>query len=125
MAALRHVLALWRLALPEIPVQLRRSGRWLERATMGSGRQKGRDARQLAEPAIADQFAYEAKARITALLAARLQNAPRLAHGGDEALALVDGEGEGLLAVDILAGLQGGQVDQRVPVVRRTVEDGV
>ena len=32
-------------------------------------------------------------------------------HRGDEALALVDGAGQRLLAVDVLAGLQGGEVD--------------
>ena len=47
------------------------------------------------------------------------------AHLLHQALALVDRERERLLAVDVLAGPGGGDVDQRVPVVGRAVDDDV
>ena len=50
---------------------------------------------------------------------------PRLLHRRHQPLALVDGQRQWLLAIDVLAGLECGEIHQRMPVVRRRVEDHV
>ena len=60
-----------------------------------------------------------------ALLGAHLQDAVVLAHGLHQLLSLIDGEGGGLLQVDILAGLAGGDGHHGVLVVGRGDDHGV
>src|SRR5262245_21119771 len=123
--ALLNVLVVGRLPLPEIPVQFLRDGNRLERAFAQTGGENGGDLRQIAEAAVADEFAGEAELGVAALLAAGLQNASRFAHGFGQAFAFINGEREWFFAVDILAGLDGSEVHQRVPVIRRGVDDHV
>src|SRR5205823_6835739 len=84
------------------------------------------DGLHAADPAVADQFAGQAEAAVElrALLAAGLQSAVGLVGDADQRLALVHGQGQRLFAVHVLAGAQGGDGDQRVPVVGRGHGDG-
>jgi hypothetical protein len=59
------------------------------------------------------------------LLAAGLENAIGLARDCDESSALVNRQRERLLGVLGLAGLHPGHVDERVPAVRRAVDNGL
>src|SRR5262249_42303235 len=122
-AALRDVLVAGRLPLPEVPVQLLRHRRLGERSAVQPRGQDRLDPGELADPAVADQLAGLPEARVAALLAAGLEDALGVAPRRDEALALVDRQRERLLAVDVLARLEGGEVDQRVPVVGGAVDD--
>ena len=63
--------------------------------------------------------------RAGALLHARLADAIVDARRLDDHRALVDAQGEGLFAVDILAGVEGVDGAAGVPVVRRCHVDGV
>ena len=78
---------------------------------------------ELAEPAVADHLAGQPEPRVAPLLAAGLEHPLVLLDRRDDPLPLVDGERQRLLAVDVLARLQRGQVDERVPVVGRAVDD--
>ena len=60
-----------------------------------------------------------------ALLRADLENTFGLPLDFDEPLAFVDGQGERLLAVNILSCLHCGDGNQRVPVVNRAADDGI
>ncbi len=125
MAAFRNIVVESRLALPEVPVQL--AGHLLrpERSVVGTGGEERGDLGELAEPIVPHQLAGQAETRVAALLAAGLENSFRGLHGGHQPLAFVDSEGERLLAVDILAGFEGGEINQSVPVVRGGIEDRV
>ncbi len=74
---------------------------------------------------VADEFAGEAKALAAALLRARLENNFIVAHGLNDVPALVNRERERLLAVHIFFRLGRPDVDERVPMVRRRLHDGV
>ena len=102
-----------------------RHGCGLEWTVAQSGRQHHGDVSQLAETSVADQFTSEPEARVAALLRSSLENALCLLRRGNQAFAFVDGQGERLFAVDILARLERGQVDERVPVIGRAIDDGV
>ena len=80
---------------------------------------------QAADPAVADQLAGLSEPPVAALLAAGLEDASRPLHRRHQALPLVEREGQGLLAVHVLAGPQGGQVHEGVPMVGRGVDDHV
>jgi len=110
------------LALPHVPVEAGGDVDGLERAGPQAGGQGAGDGMEFAQAARADQQAGLTEQLVAALLAAGLQHALVGLDRGHQALALIDGEGEGLFAVDILAGLDGGQIDQRVPVVGRGVD---
>ena len=125
MAALGHVVHGRCLALPEIPVEFGRDGLACERAFAQPGGQPDINFLELADAAVADEFAGEAEALAAALLGAGLQDHLVVAHGLDHVAALIDGQGEGLLGVDVLLRAGGGDVDQAVPVVGRAVDDAV
>src|SRR5438105_10791471 len=61
----------------------------------------------------------------SALLAAGLKDALCLARDRNQPFALVNRQRERLLAVNVLACFHRGQVDERVPVVRRAIDEGV
>src|SRR5438093_4759514 len=112
-------------AEPHVPVEPLRHRLGLERPAPRTVRDPRFDALDLAEAVVADQLAGEPKARVRPLLAAGLEDPAGLALGADELPALLDGEGERLLTVDIFAGLHRGIRDQGVPVVRCADNDGV
>ena len=114
-----------RRAFPEVPVELLGDRYDGERAADGVVADPGLDGVHLADPAVAHQLAGQAIARVGALLAAGLEDAVVLAGRLDHRLAFLDGEREGLLAVDVAAGLHRGDRGQGVPVVDRADRDGV
>src|SRR6185369_7283737 len=76
-AALWNIFAGGRLALPHIPIEPRRDGRRGKRPSIAAGRQDGVHVLELANAAVAKQFAGKMKPRIAALLAAGLKDALR------------------------------------------------
>jgi hypothetical protein len=114
-----------RLADVVIPIQSIGSRLLRERAVHRPRGQADDYVLQLANSTVADEFACEPEIALAALLAADLEDALVVARGFLEALAFVDGEGERLLAVNILAGFHRKQVYKRVPVVGRARDDGV
>ena len=91
----------------------------------GAAGEAAEDGVEFAEAAIADDFAGFAEAGVGALLAAGLEDAVVFGDGGDHGAAFGDREGEGLFAVDILAGAGGLDGGDGVPVVGKGDEDGV
>src|ERR1043166_2179888 len=124
-AIMAVVIGLRRLAEPEVPIQFRRHRERGEGAFARAGGQRDNDVLEFAYPAIAHQLASEAEIVVAALLAADLKNGLMLLDGFDQALAFIDGQGEGLLTVYILAGFDRREVHQRMPMVRRAVDDAV
>ena len=114
-----------RLADVVIPIQSLWNWLLRERAVYRARGQADDYVLKFAKATVADEFAGEPEIAVAALLAADLKDALVVAHGFHEALAFVDGEGERLLAVNILAGLHREQVYKRVPVVGRARDDGV
>ena len=80
---------------------------------------------QSAQASVTDQFGGAAEMPIGALLAAGLQDAPLLPYGSTHGAPFGNGEGERLLAVDVLAGLRRPNDLDRVPVVGGADLDGV
>jgi hypothetical protein len=80
---------------------------------------------ELAETAVADQFAGQSELGVTALLAAHLQDPLRVPNLLHQTLALPNRQGQRLLAVDVLPRPRRRHVHQRVPVVRRPIHDRV
>ena len=83
------------------------------------------DALQVADAAVADQFGGIAELHGGALLAADLEDAAGGLDGVGERAAFGDGQRRGLLQVDVLAGADGVDGDERVPVVGGADDDGV
>ena len=81
----------------------------------------------LADAAVADHGdgLEKVQVHLAALLGADLEDALRLLEDLDDLLPLVDGEGQRLFAIDILAGLHRVDGDFRVPVVGRDDRDHV
>ena len=77
------------------------------------------DGVQLSDPAVANQFARPAPARIGTLLASHLKDAAIPADRIAQDTPFFDGQAERLLQKDILARLGRGDGRQHVPVVRR------
>ncbi len=125
MAALLEILHLRRLAEPQVPMKAVRHRLRLERAVAQAGRHEHRHLRELADPAVAHELAREPEQPVAALLRAGLQHDTLLAHRFDEALALVDRVGQRLLRVDVLPGAGSREVDERMPVIGRRVDDDV
>jgi len=75
------------------------------------------DAFDFADPAAADHLSGFEEGGVGALLGADLDDGAVAAFGGDHGLAFGDGEGHGLLDVDVFAGAHGGDGDGGVPVV--------
>src|ERR1035437_7124151 len=113
------------LAEPEVVIEFGGDGNFFERATTDSGGDKHIHLFQSADASIADQFAREAKTLAAALLRAGLENNFILTDGFDDVPALVNRERQRLFAIDILFGLGRRQVDERVPMIRRRLHDGV
>src|SRR5262249_12135747 len=102
MAALLDVIDRRRRAEPHFPIQLLRRLLDLEWATLGIRADARLDPGQLADPTVADQLARQAESPIRSLLAANLENAIRFLGNLDQRFAFLDGQGQRLLAVDIL-----------------------
>src|SRR5207253_9694837 len=112
-AALFGVVPLRRLPEPHAPVRARRRVGFLERPTGLFPADGAGHPLDLADAALADQGhgREELVAVLAALLRADLQHALRLLDDPAELLALVDRQGQRLLAVDVLAGPQRGDGD--------------
>lgn len=80
---------------------------------------------QLADPAVANELAGQAKILVAALLAAGLQEAASVLDRFDQVLPLGDGQRQRLFAVHVLLGTQRGQRDQRVPMIHGAADDGL
>ncbi len=83
------------------------------------------DGVDAAEDAVAHELGGDAELFRRALLRAGLENAVGLAHLLHELDGLADIVGEGLFAVDIFAGADGGDGDVGVPVVGRGDDNDV
>src|SRR5712691_7340542 len=103
---LRDVFRLRGGAEPHVPVEALGHGPDLERPAARSVRDARLHPPDLAEPAIADQLAGQAEPGVGSLLAADLEDPPGLMMDADQLPALLDKQGERLLAVDVLAGPQ-------------------
>src|SRR5262249_13385199 len=90
-----------------------------------TARQPDPDAPQLADPTLADQVAGAAGVGGRALLAARLEHDAVPGDGRAHGAPLGDGQGERLLAVDVLLRLARLNHGDGVPVVRRADLDRV
>lgn len=108
-------------AEPEVPVELFGDGFGGIGAAFGVVADAGLDGLDSAEPAVADQFAGQAEASVGALLAADLEDGVLPSSDLDQSLSLGDGQGQGLLAVDVLAAVRGLDGDQGVPVEGTTI----
>ena len=94
----------------------------------GVGGQADLDALEPADTPAADKLARLAellRGVPRALLAADLEDAAGLRHGLAQQHALGVGHRERFLEIDILAGVNGGDGDLGVPVVRQTEDDSV
>ena len=125
MPAFRVILRSRCLAEPEVVVELGGHGNFFERAAANAGGHKHIHMFQLADAPIANQFTGEVKAFTAALLGAGLENDLIIAHGFDHVPPLVNRECQRLLAIDILFGLGGGDVDERVPMIGGGLHHGV
>ena len=114
-----------RRAAPEVPIQprLRRFFRQVARAAGIA--EAAFDLLNLADHAVAHQFARHAKFLHGALHGAGLQDAFVGRHGLENFDGFVDVVRQRLLAIDILAGAQRGECRNGVPVVGRGDADGV
>ena len=112
----RHVR---RLALPHVPVEMAGDGPLGERAAGDVLSQDDLDRLQLADPALADEFDGQPAVVVGSLPGADLDNPARLLDHPGEQLAFVDGQGQRLLHVNVLARPAGVDHHLRVPVVGR------
>src|SRR6516225_12190877 len=117
-AALRQVINFWRLAKPEIPIEVGRYGLRRKRSFTQTCRQPHRHFLQFSQSSVADQLAGQAEFWIAPLLAPGLQYAFGLANSPDDVLAFINRERQWLLAVNILTGTDACQVHKCVPMVR-------
>ena len=125
MAALLQVVDLRRLPQPHVPVKPGRNRHRRERPLAQARRHVHRDLRQLADPPVSHQLAREAEQLVAALLCAGLQHDFVLRTAFTSPLAFVDGERQRLLGVNVLCRPRPPPVDQRVPVIRRRLDDDV
>ena len=123
MRLLLHILRRRRRTLPHIPVETGGHGSFLERPLAATMRQPDIDVLELAQAAVADQLTGKAEILVTTLLAAGLENAFGFAHGFHQSFPFVDRQRERFLTVNILARLERGEIDQRVPMVGRAIDD--
>ena len=91
----------------------------------GESAELGADELDVAQPAVADDGRGTAKGGLGALLRAGLEHAAGATGDVHHRAALAHGERHRLLAVDVLAGLHGGDGDGGVPVVGGGDEDGI
>src|SRR5205085_429455 len=112
-------------AEPEVPVDALADGFGGEVALDAGGAGVDGDRLEFADAAGADHLAGETELAAGALLGADLEDAGVAVDGVDQVTRFADREGEGFLAVDVLAGGAGGGGDEGVPVVGGGDEDGV
>ena len=116
-------------AQEEVPVQrlgdLLRLGRALESLGPDGPVGEGLHASDLADLAVPDPVADLADALVGGALVAHLRGYLVLGGQLGEQAGFVDGAGERLLHVDVLAGLDGGSGDDRVRVVGRGDHHGI
>jgi hypothetical protein len=74
---------------------------------------------------IANEFASEAEAAVTALLRSSLEDDFVVANRFNHVLALVDRQSERLFTVNVLFGFGGSYVYERMPMVGRAVDDDI
>ena len=121
-AAVRHERG---RAAPHVPVEAGFHG--LFRISVGLGRaaELSFDVVDLADDAVAYEFAGHTELFAGTLLGAGLQDALIATHGVDEGERLVDVVGERLFTIDVFASIQCSDGDEGVPMVRRGDDDGV
>ena len=110
---------------PHIPIQsrlVRLAGQIARHARAADG---DFDVLDLADGAVADEFARDAKLFRGTLHAAGLEDAFVFANGVHHGARFVDGLAEGLLAINVLAGFRRGDGNQRMPMVGRGDHDSV
>ena len=113
-------------AAPHVPVEAGFHGFFGIRIGFGGIAELRLHALDLADDAVADDFAGDAEFLVVrALLGAGLEDLLAAAHGFDEREGLMDVVRERLLAVHVLAGVDRGDGGDGVPVVRRGDDDGV
>ncbi len=100
---LGNVVRIERRPEPHIPVQVLRHGLSFERPAGRPGGKVGFNLLDPADPAVAHKFARQAKPAVRALLAADLEDTLGLTPDLHQFLALVNRQGQRLLAVDVLA----------------------
>ncbi len=114
-----------RLTLPEVVVETSRNWRRFERTLTQAGRQPDFDPFDLTDPAVANQIASQPKLPAAPLLGARLQHLSCFSLYLDQSFALVNGQGQRFLAIDVFPCLHGADGHQGVPVVDRTANHRV
>src|ERR1700722_3084212 len=112
------------LAEPEVVIEPVPDGNFLERTAANARRHEDVDLLQGADAPVADEFAGEAEPFAAALLRAGLENDFIIADGFDDVMAFVNGQRQRFFAMDIFFGPRGGDVDERVPVIRGCLADG-
>ena len=114
-------------AEPEVPVQALGDRRFRDRAARRVAVDAALDGLDLADAAGADQLDRQAEhaAEIGSLLAAGLQDAAGVLDRLLDRQRLGDGQRQRLLAVDVLAGLEGLDGDLGMPVVGRGDEQAI
>src|SRR5690606_36226206 len=110
---------------PEIPVEAGWSLLGGKVARTGGPPHVHPDALDLSDATISNQLASLQELARRALLASGLKDAAEASRRIDHATALLDREGERLLAVDVLSGLARMDRDERVPVIGHGDDDGV
>ena len=118
-ASLLHVIHLGSLAEPEVPIQfLRAAGR---DGTARRATPPGTNTSHLfefADAPVAHQFAGQMESLVAALLRAGLEHNSVIAHGFDDVSPFVNRQRERLFSIYIFLGFCGGDVDERVPMIR-------
>ncbi len=120
-----EVLDLRRLSQPVVPVEAVGHRHRLEGAFAQARGQIHRDLRQLPDATVAHQLARQPEQLVAPLLRAGLQDDVLLAHRLHQPLSFVDRQRQRLFRVDILVRRGGGEIDQRVPVIGRGIDDDV
>ena len=114
-----------RRAEPEFVFQAGRYRDDLGGAARGGGGSPDVDVLELADAAVADKGAGEPKDARGALLGAELKNAFLAMDFLSQGPVFGEVEAHGLFEIDILAGADGGQGGEHVPVIGRGDENGV
>ncbi len=123
--ALLRVVHVGGRAQPHLVVEVLRDGHLGLLGARGVAGEAYRHRLELADAPVADELGRVAELGRGALLAADLEDAPGAVDRVAEGPALGDRERGRLLEVDVLAGLDGGDRGERVPVIRCADEDGV
>src|SRR5205823_10426326 len=101
------------------------NGGFTERAADWVVADPGLDGVDSADPTVAHELTGQSIARIRPLLAARLEDAVVFPRSLSHRLSLLNRQREGLLAIDVAAGLHRGDRRQCVPVIDSADRHGV